>query len=288
MSLQLGQFLTPYGLENVATENNRPTINVAQYVTDLGFGRDIGFIATGGLVNRNDPISTTVPLVGYTVGVFNGAGPNTIDNNTGVDFLGRLTYTPFYKYSGTFRNLTFGGNWYEGNLGPSSGQLPTKRRYGLDASWLRKPFLLTFEWVHSEDGFDGDSVSPLKGFSTMAPTAPVASSDSYVGTLFWTPATLPDFQPWVRFDRWEPTAFGNYTPAGLESANAAGFGNISRNIYSIGFNWFIWQVEPITRRVYAAPPTERVLKLQMGYSRTEQEDYAGAKNEIDALITFNF
>ena len=45
MSLQLGQFLTPYGIENISTENNRPTINQAQYISRLGFGRDIGFEA---------------------------------------------------------------------------------------------------------------------------------------------------------------------------------------------------------------------------------------------------
>jgi prefoldin subunit 5 len=33
MSLQLGQFLTPYGLENPSTENNRPTVNKAQYIS---------------------------------------------------------------------------------------------------------------------------------------------------------------------------------------------------------------------------------------------------------------
>jgi hypothetical protein len=104
LTFQLGQFLVPFGVEAVSTENNRPTINQAQFVSKLGFGRDLGLIATGGFLHRNDPSATTIPLINYLVGVFNGAGPNSFDTNTGLDFVGRLAINPFYQYADNFRN----------------------------------------------------------------------------------------------------------------------------------------------------------------------------------------
>jgi hypothetical protein len=299
MTLQLGQFLTPYGIENISTENNRPTINQAQYISRLGFGRDIGFEAVGGLIQRNDPSATTVPLIAYTVGVFNGSGANSFDANNGVDALLRLQYNPFYQFAENFRNLSFGVNILEGNLGPKSGELPTKRRVGGDIQWLRKPFLLTAEYVHSVDGYNGSNVNPPGdgGAAGATPTASFARSDSIVTTLFWTPATLPDFQPWTRFDRLVPTAYNNLTAAQLLTANTGGTGNYGRNAYSIGFNWFFWQVNPVTTRAYASAKTERVLKLQLGYTFLQQPGFTmapntttttGNRSQIDALLTYNF
>jgi hypothetical protein len=294
LSLQAGQFLTPYGVDNPSTENNRPTINQAQYVSKLGFGRDIGIEAVGGIDNRNDPSSTTIPLIGYTFGVFNGAGSsgaNTWAVNNGVDALARLTYNPFYQYADNFRNLQFAANILDGNLGSAKDELPTKLRYGGDIQWLRKPFLLTAEYVHSDDGYGGSSVSPL-GTTYPTPLAPFASSDSYVGTLFWTPPTLPDYQPWIRIDYLKPEAFKNDTAAQLATANAAGNGNVGRTAYSIGFNWFIWQKNPVTRLSYSSMQTERVLKFQLDYTyfdlETANASSGLAKNEIDAVLTLNF
>lgn len=282
LSIQAGQFLIPYGIDPVSTENNRPTINQAQYVSRLGFSRDIGAVATGGLIHRNDPSATTVPLISYTLGGFNGAGPNSFDTNTGLDLFARIAINPFYQFADNFRNLSVGGNIYEGNVGSSTGDLPTKRRFGVDLSWLRKPFLLTGEYVRTKDGYDGRKV-PV-GTTGPAPSAAFAESESFVGTLFWTPQTLPDFQPWIRFDRFQPTAFSDLTPADLAAANAGGTGNFARNAYSAGLNWFIWQVEPVTRRTYATSATSRVLKVQASYTRYDQEAFTGAKNQVDVLV----
>ena len=302
LSLQLGQFLTPYGVDNISTENNRPTINQAQYVSALGFGRDIGLEATGGFDHRNDPSSTTIPLIGYTAGVFNGSGPNTFDNKNTVDALVRLVYNPFYQYSGNFRNLAFAANILEGNLGGDHDTDPTKRRYGGDIQWLRKPFLLTAEYAHSDDGYNGYKYSPLgkdplinsaNSNAYPTPTAAFAHSDSYVTTLFWTPATLPDWQPWVRVDYLKPDAYKDYTSKStttLATQNGNGQGDIARTGYSIGFNWFIWQLNPVTRRQYTTMNTERVLKFQMDYTRwyAPGADANIAKNQIDALLSVTF
>lgn len=283
LTLQLGQFLIPYGVEAVSTENNRPTINQAQFVSKLGFtSRDLGLIATGGFVHRNDPSATTIPLVGYTFGIFDGAGPNTFDTNTGLDVLGRLVLNPFYQYADNFRNLSLGANWYEGNLWATTGTLPKKRRLGGDLSWLRKPFLLTAEYVYSKDGYDGRN-APSTG-TGPAPAAAFAKGSTFVGTLFWTPSTLPDFQPWARADLFRPSPYNNLTDAQIVTANAAGNWGNRRDAYSMGFNWFVWAVEPLIRRSYDLSQTSRVIKVQASYTRYRQEAYSGAKNQIDVSV----
>lgn len=253
-SLTLGQQLVPYGSDNQATEDKIPTIRKAQYLSNLGISRDIGLVDQGGLFNYTDPASGIVtPYVGYWLGVLNGSGANTIDNNHGVDFVGKLQFSPFPNYFSNFRGLKIGGDYYEGNLGPSvASEAVTKRRYGADIEWLRKPFLLTGEYVHGIDGR--------------------VQSDSYVGTLFWSPNTLPDFQPWIRYDRYEDNAtFAN-----------------SKNIYSIGLNYFLYQVEPVTRRVYETTKTERVVKLQLGYDYIDQLKYTAGNHQITGQVTVSF
>jgi len=286
LTFQAGQFLVPFGTEAVSTENNRPTINQAQFVTKLGFSRDLGLIARGTFFNRNDPSATTVPVISYILGVFNGAGANSFDTNTGLDLLGRLSFSPFYQYADNFRNLSFGGSWYEGNRLSTTGSLPTKRRIGGDFNWLRKPFLLTAEYVYSKDGYDGRN-APLKG-TGGAPTAAFAKGSTVVATLFWTPGALPDFQPWARFDLFRPWTYTNLTDAQIASANAAGNWGNRRDAYSVGFNWFIWSVEPLIRRSYATAETNRVIKAQASYTRFRQEAFTGGKNQLDFSLIGSF
>jgi hypothetical protein len=287
LSFQLGQFLVPFGIEAVSTENNRPTINQAQFASKLGFStRDLGLIARGTFINRNDPSATTVPVISYILGVFNGAGWNSYDTNTGLDLLGRLAINPFYQYADNFRNMTIGGSWYEGNRFSTTGTLPLKRRIGGDFSWLRKPFLLTAEYVYSKDGYDGRN-APLKG-TGGSPTAAFAKGSTFVATLFWTPGALPDFQPWARFDLFRPWAYSNLTDAQIVSANSAGNWGNRRDAYSVGFNWFIWSVEPLIRRSYATAETSRVIKIQASYTRLRQQAFTGANNQLDFTLIASF
>jgi hypothetical protein len=228
-----------------------------------------------------------VPLISYTFGVFNGAGPNSFDTNTGLDLLGRMALSPFYQYADNFRNLSLGGSWYEGNRFSTTGLLPTKRRIGGDFSWLRKPFLLTAEYVYAKDGYDDNRNAPKTG-TGPAPTGVSAKASSFVTTLFFTPGTLPDFQPWVRFDLWRPWAYSNLTDAQITSANASGNWGNRRDAYSVGFNWFVWAAEPIVRRSYATAETWRVIKLQASYTRLRQTAFAGNKNQVDVSLIGSF
>ncbi|MDR1191098.1 MAG: hypothetical protein LBK60_05445 [Verrucomicrobiales bacterium] len=269
---QVGQALVPFGGDNLAAEDKIPTINKAQYVSNLGFGRDIGVILNGGIKNTVDPASGLVtPLLGYWAGFVNGNdsqtgnGANKINDSSYPDAVLKLVYAPFPEYFSFWRGLKFGGSLYYGNVGAAGGKHPHKNRYGLDFEWLRKPFLVTGEYVRSEDGYPGA----------------IAISNDFVFTLFWTPSTLPDFQPWFRFDRYEPNgvipANGAYTLANRNTSN----------IYSVGINWFIWQTEPVTRRTYETLKTERVIKLQLAYDFVDQQD-APVDNRLTARATVTF
>jgi len=100
LSLSLGQQLIPYGLDNVSSEDQRPTIRTSLYNQTRLAGRDIGFVANGGVFTKVDPPTSLVtPVLGYTLGVFNGAGANKLDNDKGVDTLGRLVLSPFPNIS---------------------------------------------------------------------------------------------------------------------------------------------------------------------------------------------
>lgn len=303
LSLKLGQQLVPFGLDNINGELARPTIYTAQYLSGIPtasgatFGRDIGFTAQGGFFNYSDPTggatlnplsgntaaSAVNPVVGYTVGVFNGAGANTVvATNSSVAFVGKVVVTPFPEYFSNFRNLSFGFDYYEGNLGPSESHfLPTKRRYGPEFQWLRKPFLFTFEYIHSEDGFDGVTYSTAAPQTVTANASGWRTSDSYVGTLFWTPTTLPDFQPWVRFDYYDPSWTTTTAPLWNDS-NA-------KRIYTVGLNYFLYQVEPVTRRSYGTTKTERVIKLQLAYDYIDyiRQNYGG-NHRVTGQVVFSF
>jgi hypothetical protein len=237
VNLTLGQQLVPFGADNTATEDKIPTINLAQYLGAYGLRRDLGLVVDGGFFHRFDPPSgLTVPLLAYTVGVFNGAGANKWDDNKAKDVVAKLVYTPEARFFSIFRGLKLGGSLYKGNLWQSG--LPLKDRWSAELEWLRKPFLLTAEFVRGKD--------------RATANATAVKTESLVATLFYQADAIPDFQPLVRFDSYDP--------------NAA-TGDNARIVGTVGFNWFFWQVEPVTRRTYEVAKTERVVKLQANWNR---------------------
>ena len=242
-TLTLGQQLIPFGSDNTAREDKLPTINRAQYVGALRLGRDVGLTVDGGFLFRYDPPSgLSTPVVAYTLGAYNGAGANRWDDNKAKDYVAKIVFAPESRFFSVFRGLKFGASLYEGNFGQDD--LLRRDRLGAELEWLRKPFLLTAEYVRAVD----------QALTTGATPATVRTdSEAWVATLFYTASALPEFQPLVRFDFFDPNRD--------VGANA-------RIQLVAGFNWFFYQVEPITRRTYEVARTERVVKLQLNYVRT--------------------
>ncbi len=261
LNLTLGQFLVPFGSDNLATEDKIPTVNKAQYLSSLGISRDLGLYADGGIINGFDSASNiTTPLVSYTLGVINGSRSNKVDDNERKDFIGRIIIAPVKEYFSVFRGLKFGGSYYSGHAG---AQNTKKERIGAEFEWLKKPILITAEYVEGKDG------AIAKGASVET----ITKSQGIVGTLFWTTEALPEFQPLFRFDRFDPDKDKI---------------NNRKDIYTLGFNYFFYQVAPYTRRVYETTKSERVIKLQVNYNRIKEERAQIPNDELTTQIVFNF
>jgi hypothetical protein len=255
-NLTLGQQLVPFGADNTATEDKLPTINLAQYLGAWGLRRDIGLVADGGVLHQYDPPSgLTIPVLAYQVGVFNGAGANKWDDNRAKDYVAKVYVTPVTRFFSVFRGLRLGGSYHWGNVG-QQGQA-TKERWGGELEYLHKPFLLDAEYVRGDDRALGKRK---------------IRSEAVVATLFYQQDALPEFQPLVRFDYFDPDL---------------GVGGNGRIVGTLGFNWFFWQVEPVTRRTYEVAKTERVVKLQANWNRI-WDKARGNGNQILAQLVASF
>jgi phosphate-selective porin OprO/OprP len=163
LGLRVGQFKEPFSFEELTSEN---TIDFVErsIVNDLAPGRDFGVVLRGSLFSG---------IVGYDVGVFNGApfqnaGANQNDTNSAKDLAGRLTVAPF-KPGGSYwlKGLQVGGSftWGDGGeaLSPQGrtsartanrftyfAQQPVRgdrTRWGTDLAWAVGPASLKFEYA---------------------------------------------------------------------------------------------------------------------------------------------
>jgi hypothetical protein len=278
-SLTLGQQLIPFGQDNLSTEDQRPTIRTAQYLGNFGIGRDIGLKHDGGFINRYDPGSgTTTPLIGYSLAVWNGSGANRLDNNNEKAYNGRILITPESQYLSLFRGLSFGGSVYKEFVGGNSGLTnpikEPKEWYGWELSWLRKPFLLTAEGIYGNNPRLAGTVNPAAPVITPASYTGQRHSTDYVATLFWTPGTLPDFQPLYRYDNFLSDSNNN---------------NTRSVIHTIGFNYFVWQTTPVINRTFAATAGNRVLKIQANWNlREAAPNKKFSANDYSVLLVASF
>lgn len=236
LTLSVGQQLLPFGLEVPASEELKPVIRNAQFtlppnagrrnvVTGLNLGRrDVGAIVRGDIgVNVDYGYNYRQALLAYAVGILNGAGPNTLDENDNKDFIGRVAFTVPSDYNSWLRQITLGGSVYIGKQNLYTAETaPTARttiqgkgrrnRYGGDIYYNHWPFGVTYEFIRGED-----EVTPG---TAEAPGRKLIKSDSHVATLFlsfgeqfvagfrnqgryddWWPKT---YQPFFRYDRLNP------------------------------------------------------------------------------------
>ncbi len=259
LNLRLGQQQTAFGLEAQTTDELKPAINAAQFVAGLGVGtRQIGLILRGDYDPYVDyGFNYRAPLVEYAVGVVNGSGPNQSDNNSKKDYLARLAVTAPVDYTSWLRELKFGVSYVHGKKNILTGTSTTavdgnSDRYGFDIYYNHLPFGGTYEYATGRDNtFVTNTTLPTTGSNIAATNTGKVAQIKSVGqtlTLFytwgeqwlkssngtgqgkyddWWPKT---YQPFVRFDRWDPN-----------TANTAATGsNVSAkiDISTVGFNLF--------------------------------------------------
>jgi hypothetical protein len=262
LSISAGKLKKPFGLEAQAGEDKKPTIKLAQSAR-AGSGidldaRDIGVVIRGDLFPQFDPgFRYRVPAIEYSIGYLNGRGSDAYgyttfsDDNKHKDISARIVFNAPVDYSSVFRGLSVGGSYYSGKSGVN-GNI-NKNRRGFDISYVNTPVGFTFEYAKGEDGTIKKSGHTLTIFYNQGEqfVSGYKAQDRYDD---WYPTT---FQPFVRFDRWDP----NTSISGDR-----------KDITTIGLNWFFAQTT----------------KLQVNYNFIKEESNKIDNNEFLVQLQYTF
>ncbi len=262
LSISAGKLKKPFGLEAQAGEDKKPTIKLAQSAR-AGSGidldaRDIGVVIRGDLLPKFDPgFRYRVPAIEYSVGLLNGRGSDAYgyttfsDNNKNKDISARVVFNAPVDYSSVFRGLSLGGSYYVGKSGVLGDS--DKNRRGFDLSYVNTPIGFTFEYAKGEDGTIKKSGHTLTVFYNQGEqfVSGYKAQDRYDD---WYPTT---FQPFVRFDRWDP------------DTSVSGD---RKDITTIGLNWFFAQTT----------------KLQVNYNFIQEESNKVDNNEFLVQLQYTF
>lgn len=178
-NVQIGQFKVPFSLENPIAPLALEAIDNAQVISKLsGFsdvsgvsamGRDIGLSIYGGF-GKQDGYN----LVDYNIGVFNGNGVNTKDNNTNKDIAGRLEIHPI-------KAITLAGSFYNGRMnGASSDDIVAKNRYAISLRYDDTKFLFRAEYLRGKTNkLQSEGYYGIVGYHINSKVCPVLRYDYY-------------------------------------------------------------------------------------------------------------
>ncbi|MGK3990947.1 hypothetical protein WME99_48320 [Sorangium sp. So ce136] len=276
LQVTLGQQLLPFGLEVPASEELKPVITNAQFTTKLGLNRrDLGLIIRGDVLPQVDyGYNYRAPVLAYAVGLVNGSGPNTPDDNSEKDIIGRLAFTVPSDYNSLLRQITLGGSAYIGwqntflkdEKKTLSGK-GVKRRYGGDIYYNHYPIGVTYEFIYGQDDV-------TLGTTSEAPQKTRLSSLSHVATFFynWGEQFLRGYRNQGRYDDWWPKTYQPFIRVDLFDPST----EVPENrvdVYTLGFNLFF------------AETTKFQLNLNRRDDRTSKE---GARHEVLAQLQGGF
>ncbi len=155
----IGQAKIPFSLENLASSTKLELIDRSQVVEaltargkDVGGnqnGRDIGILLGGTILKLKDR-----PVVDYRLGVYNGAGINTVDNNEGKDIAARLIVHPVVGLdisAALYDGSRFVPEVKTGTVVTTPSKTVNRDRFGLDLSYDLKNFSIRSEYISGKD-----------------------------------------------------------------------------------------------------------------------------------------
>ncbi|WP_318348092.1 porin [Aquipluma nitroreducens] len=155
----IGQAKIPFSLENLASSTKLELIDRSQAVEalvargkDVGGnqnGRDIGILLGGTILKLKDR-----PVIDYRLGVYNGAGINTVDNNEGKDIAARLIVHPVVGLdisAAYYDGSRFVPEVKTGTVVTTPSKTVNRDRFGLDLSYDLKNFSLRSEYISGKD-----------------------------------------------------------------------------------------------------------------------------------------
>jgi phosphate-selective porin OprO and OprP len=167
--LRGGQFKVPFSHEELTSSRFIDFVE-RSIINELAPMRDVGVMLHGELFGG---------VLGYNLGVFNGSGEDTADNNDGKDVAGRLVLAPFAQLDNRWlKGLYLAGNgtWGDQDGGSSAQGRTTARtgtrftyfaaqptsgnrtRFGGDFVWLLGPASLKFEYAQQRN--ERDNLGP--------------------------------------------------------------------------------------------------------------------------------
>ncbi len=275
--VNIGQQKKQFGLEATTTEDKQPAINTAQFASKLGLSsRDIGIRLYGDLVPIVDlGYNYRIPLIEYSLGLYNGSGTNAPDTNRNKDIEGRIAINAPVGYYSPWRGLTLGSSFYRGQQDLLKGTTlitngdgeAIKSRYGADLSYVSAPLGFTAEYVLGRDE------KALTGTTLANSTKKITTSRGYTVTFFyewgeqfyknsrsqsrnddWWPTT---FQPFIRYDHWDPDTL---------------LANNETAVTTVGFNFFFAETT----------------KFQLNYSISDDKATPLKQNSFAAQFQFGF
>ena len=142
--VRIGQFNVPFSTESYTSESVLGFVERSTVVNSLApgrdngsNGRDIGIQLSGKVLQFRG-----VDRLEYFVGVFNGAGINTKDDNPHKDAAVRLVFRPL-------KRVALGGNYYNGVAGAKE---LGKERADVEANFIQGPFSAAAEYLWGHDG----------------------------------------------------------------------------------------------------------------------------------------
>ena len=107
LNFQGGQLRIPFTLENRTSENVTPFLETSLPVRTIGAPtiRDIGVMAWGELRHG---------ILNYALGIFDGDGPNRLNQDSNFDYIGRVFFHPFLNTRSVWKTFQVGASGHYG------------------------------------------------------------------------------------------------------------------------------------------------------------------------------
>ena len=211
-TITLGQQPVPFGLDAPALDPEvRAVINSALFVTGLDVGtRQVGLLVQGDIDPYVDFTNNyRAPLLAYSLGFFNGNGPNKNDNNTARDWIGRLAFTLPVDYTSWLRQLQIGATYYKRYLSVAPNATATIGRKGdnditgFDVNWTHLPFSIAYEWARGKS-----DISPTAANLAINPDGKKRGVGQYINFGYtFGEQFLASSRNQGKFDDYWPTSF---------------------------------------------------------------------------------
>lgn len=143
VTISFGQFKAPFSTEYLISESDIDFVSRSQAASKLSLGRQTGVQVNGELANS---------IYKYVVGVFNGNGINTTNNNKHLMYVGRFIFNPINEKNSS---LTIALNAGSVKNTVAAGQIETQNVFGGDFRWTMNQLFISSEFISSQHDFTG-------------------------------------------------------------------------------------------------------------------------------------